>query len=161
MAVLKIKLNNILCFNDFEADFSYPKKIVNNPLEYEYLKDYPKLRYKKVNILIGSNATGKTSLGRAIWMTFRFLSNKEGDRLKELVSNPNKEAHILMDYVFSNGKFFRLEVKILTTGEILTRYIPIVICIKLPFLSIFETLAINIFPASISLAKTALSFLGT
>ena len=127
MAVLKIKLNNILCFNDFEADFSYPKKIVNNPLEYEYLKDYPKLRYKKVNILIGSNATGKTSLGRAIWMTFRFLSNKEGDRLKELVSNPNKESHILMDSVFSNGKFFRLEVKILTTGEILTRYIPIVI----------------------------------
>lgn len=124
MAVLKIKLDNILCFNDFEADFSYPKKLVNSPLDFEYLEHYPNMRYKKVNILIGSNATGKTSLGRAIWTTLRFIVNKEGERLKEIVANPSKDAFILFDCVFSTGLFFRLEVKILATGDILARYSP-------------------------------------
>ena len=125
MAVLKVKLDNILCFNDFEADFSYPKKLVNSQLEFEYLKDYPKIRYKKINIIIGSNASGKTSFGRAIWSTLRFLTIKEGERLKEIVSNPNKDAFILLDYVLSNGQFFRIEIKILSSGTILARYNPI------------------------------------
>ena len=124
MAVLKIRLDNILCFNGFEANFSYPKKLVDSPLDYEYLENYPKMRYKKVNIIIGSNASGKTSLGKAIWTSFRFLCNKEGDRLKEIVSDKTKEASIMLDCVFSNGLFFRLEVKI-QGGDILARYTPI------------------------------------
>ena len=125
MAVLRIELDNILCFNNFEADFTYPKKLVNSPLDYEYLKDYQKMRYKKVNILIGSNATGKTSLGRAIWTTLRFMLNKEGERLKEIVSDSSKDAFILLDCVFSVGLFFRIEIKILSSGDILARYSPL------------------------------------
>lgn len=122
MAILRIKLDNILCFNDFEADFSYPKKLVNSSLDYEYLRDYPKMRYKKVNIIIGSNASGKTSLGKAIWTILRFLLNKEGERIKEIVSDISKDAYVLLDCVFSNGLFFRLETKVQTNGEILARY---------------------------------------
>jgi len=111
MALLRIDLDNILCFNEFSATFSYPKKLVNSPLEGEYLSKYPKIRYRKVNVLVGSNASGKTSLGRAIWNTFLFLKEKEAGTIYRIVSSPNKGFSVLMDCVFENGLFFRAEIK--------------------------------------------------
>ena len=127
MAVLRIELDNILCFNNFEADFSYPKKIVNSPLDYEYLKDYPSIRYKKVNIIIGTNASGKTSLGKAIWKMMMFLRDKESRIIKEMVSDTNKEAHLLMDSVFEYGLFYRFEIIVRVNGDIDVRYREIVL----------------------------------
>lgn len=122
MAVLRLELDNILCFNGFEADFSYPKKLVNTTLEGEYLHKYPFIRYKKVNIIIGSNASGKTSLGRAIWMILMFLRDKEAKPIKDLVTDPSKEATMLMDCVFNVGIFFRFEARIKTNGDVDVRY---------------------------------------
>lgn len=122
MAILRIELDNILCFNKFEADFSYPKKIVKSPLGGEYLSHYPSIRYKKVNILIGSNATGKTSLGKAIWTIFLFLRDKESKTIRNVVSDTNKEATFLMDCVFAEGIFFRFEGIVRTSGDVDVRY---------------------------------------
>ena len=122
MAILKVKFDNILCFNNFEADFSYPKKLVKTTLENEYLKDFPNIRYRKLNVIVGSNASGKTSLGKAIWKVFVFLLKKEAKTLTEMVSNGNKDAYILMDCVYSEGMFFRVEIKILTNGDVLVKY---------------------------------------
>ena len=122
MAVLKVKFDNIICFNDFEADFTYPKKLVKTTVDNEFLSNYPNIRYRKVNIVVGSNATGKTSLGKAIWKTFLFLDNKEAKTIKEMVSDQNKDAYILMDCVFPEGIFFRVEIKIKTNEEILVKY---------------------------------------
>ena len=66
MAVLNVELNNIFAFKNFKANFTYPKKLVNTTLEGEFFADYPNLRYRKVNIMIGANATAKTSFGKAI-----------------------------------------------------------------------------------------------
>ena len=85
MAVLRLDLNNILCFNDFSIDFSYPKKLVNSSLQGEYLVNYQKIRYRKVNIIVGSNASGKTSLGRAIWNIFLFLKEKEANSIFKIL----------------------------------------------------------------------------
>ncbi len=122
MAILKIKLNNILCFNDFEADFSYPKKLVKTTLESEYLKDYPNIRYRKLNVIVGSNASGKTCLGKAIWKVFVFLLNKESKTINEIVADNSKDAYVLMDCVYPEGLFFRVEIKALSSGEILVKY---------------------------------------
>lgn len=111
MAVLRLDLNNILCFNDFSIDFSYPKKLVNSSLQGEYLSRYPKIRYRKVNIVVGTNASGKTSLGRAIWNIFLFLKEKEANSIFKIVSQADKEFSILMDCVFNDGLFFRVEIK--------------------------------------------------
>lgn len=112
MAVLRVEFDNFLCFDNFSADFSYPKKMVKTNLPNEYLSDFPNVRFKKVNIIVGSNASGKTSLGRAIWHTFMFLNKKEGETLTSLVKNINKRASILMDYIYKSGVFFRVEIKI-------------------------------------------------
>lgn len=122
MAVLKVKFDNIFCFNDFEADFSYPKKLVNSNLENEYLKNYPNIRYKKLNIVVGSNATGKTSLGKAIWKTFVFLLKKESNYILDMVSDNQRDAYILIDCVFAEGLFFRIEIKISPDQKILVKY---------------------------------------
>ena len=121
MAVLKVKFDNIICFNDFEADFSYPKKLVKTTIDNEYLSNYPNIRYKKVNIIVGSNATGKTSLGKAIWKTFLFLDTKEAKTIRDIVSDSDKDAYILMDCVFPEGIFFRVEIKI-KSDDILVKY---------------------------------------
>lgn len=122
MAVLKVKFDNIICFNDFEADFTYPKKLVKSPLDFEYFKNYPNIRYKKVNIIVGANSSGKTSLGKAIWQTLRFIYTKEVAPIKELVSDKSKDAYILIDCAFPNGIFFRFEVKVNKKGNALARY---------------------------------------
>lgn len=122
MAVLKVRFDNILCFNNFEANFLYPKKVVGSSLENEYFYNYPKLRYKKVNILIGPNASGKTSLGKAIWKTMSFINNRESASIRSLISDPTKDAYILMDCAFEYGYFFRFEAKLLNNEETLVRF---------------------------------------
>ena len=72
MIVLKSKLNNIFGFDDFEFCFSYPKKIINSLIEEEHLRERPNFRYKKAVILMGSNATGKTSFGKALKLYWSF-----------------------------------------------------------------------------------------
>ncbi|MBR1846852.1 MAG: ATP-binding protein [Bacilli bacterium] len=111
MAVLRLDLDNVLCFNDFSTDFSYPKKLVNTSLEGEFFARFPKIRYRKVNIVVGSNASGKTSLGRALLRIFRFLADKESNTIYSVISRPEKRCSILMDCAFSNGFFFRAEIK--------------------------------------------------
>lgn len=122
MAILKVQFDNILCFNNFEADFSYPKKLVKTTLENEFLTNFPSIRYRKLNVIVGSNASGKTSLGKAICKVFVFLLKKEAKNITELVSNTNKNAYVLMDCVYSEGLFFRAEIKLLKDGQILVRY---------------------------------------
>ncbi len=127
MAILRLELDNILCFDNFKADFSYPKKLVNSTLENEYLQNYPFIRYKRVNVIVGSNASGKTSLGKAIWHTFRFLRKKEAHLIQQMVSKKTKEASILIDCVFAEGLFFRFEVIAKPNGEIDARYRPLIL----------------------------------
>ena len=112
MILAYIYLDNIYGFKDFSASFVYPKKIVNNPLGQEYLKNYPNFRYKKVNIIFGSNATGKTTLGKAIWNICLFLNRKEGNRVSDIVCDKTKTAHIVFDYVLYDGVLIRADILI-------------------------------------------------
>ena len=74
MIVLNVILKNILGFSDFNINFSYPKKIVNSIIENEHLAGRPNFRYKKVVLLMGANATGKTSLGKALAKIFKYIN---------------------------------------------------------------------------------------
>lgn len=53
MIVLNVTLDNIYGFNDFNINFTYPKKIVNSIIEEENLKYRPYFRYKKAVVLMG------------------------------------------------------------------------------------------------------------
>ena len=96
---MDLKFQNVLGFKDIHFNFSYPRKIKNNTLGDECLKGIPNFRYKKVNIIMGSNSNGKSSLGIAIWKICMFLRNKESSNLFALLSDQADFMNIDIDYV--------------------------------------------------------------
>lgn len=113
MVILKLKLDNILLFDNFELNLSYPKKIVNSSIKNENLAGKPNFRYKKLVVLTGANATGKTALGRILMALFNFIDRKEYGFLIHLIEDRKKEAHIEMDFVPENDKLYRAIINII------------------------------------------------
>ena len=70
MIILNIKLNHVYGFDDFQMNFTYPRKLSVSLIGEEALAGRERFRYKKAIILMGTNATGKTSLGRALLKIF-------------------------------------------------------------------------------------------
>ena len=91
MIVLNLKLDRIFGFEDFEINFTYPKKVVNSIIEGEHLAGRERFRYKKAVILMGANATGKTSLGKALLKICTFLNTGNAavllDIMREGITN--------------------------------------------------------------------------
>lgn len=66
MIFTKIRLKNWYSFKDATLDLTYPKKIVNNTIDYEYLKKFERINFKRVQIISGANSSGKTSFSKTI-----------------------------------------------------------------------------------------------
>ena len=94
MIILKLKLDNIYGFKDFELDLTYPKKIVNSIIENEHLAGFPNFRYKKVVILMGANASGKTTLGKAIKDISEFIIKNGGSVKKTEVMTVDENGRV-------------------------------------------------------------------
>ena len=103
MIVMNIYLDNVMAFKNFHMNMSYPKKIVNSYIEEEFLKDHPNFRYKKVNILMGANASGKTSFGRMLMNIFNFMDKKEMDRVTRAICDTSKKATFSIDFISIEG----------------------------------------------------------
>ena len=103
MIVLNLELDNLFGFEDFKINFSYPKKVENSSIKDEFLKDRPNFRYKKVNILLGANSTGKTSIGKAMMAIFNFLNKKEIVAISQYIRNIKKEISFSIDFIL-DGK---------------------------------------------------------
>lgn len=74
MIVLNLELDGIYGFDDFKINFTYPKKVVNSIIDDEYLDGRERFRYKKAVILMGANATGKTSIGKALLKIITYIN---------------------------------------------------------------------------------------
>lgn len=103
---------------------SYPKKIVDSYIQDEYLAGRPNFRYKKVNILLGANASGKTSIGKMLMDIFNFIVRKEYGQITKKINDPGREARFVMDFVTASPycptseiKMYRINVRILPNQE--------------------------------------------
>lgn len=116
MILMDVKLHNIYAFKNFHANFSYPKKIVNTTIESEYLNDFSNFRYKKVNILMGTNASGKTTFGKAIIALFNFIQRNNPTLLVNAANLKQGSAIVECDFVEEdnngNQRLFRVKLKI-------------------------------------------------
>src|SRR5574344_869777 len=101
MIILDVKLNNLYGFKDFDIAFSYPKKIVNSIIENEHVAERPNFRYKKAVILMGANATGKTSLGKALLNIISFINTGDTSTLASMAP-VGCNGSFLIDFV-NNG----------------------------------------------------------
>lgn len=108
MIVLDIRTDNFYSFKDFHMNMSYPKKTVNSYIPDEYLMERPNFRYKKINILLGANASGKTSVGKMLMDIFNFIYKKQYTTIVQKINNPKKEAYFSMDFITSGFKMYRI-----------------------------------------------------
>lgn len=112
MIIMDLRMDNFFAFRQFHMNMSYPKKIVGSYITNEHLKDRENFRYKKVNILMGGNATGKTSIGKMMMAICNFINRKEASQLTQYVTDPLREAVLTMDFVARQFVLCRLDIKI-------------------------------------------------
>ena len=110
MIVLDLKLKGVYGFDDFSINFTYPKKLVKSILGEEHLEGRERFRYKKVNVLMGTNATGKTSLGRALLRIFNFINSGNDALLIEMATD--EQAFFQIDFVNEGFVMHRLSADI-------------------------------------------------
>lgn len=119
MVVLDVALDHILGFNDFNINFTYPRKIVNSTIENEHLKDRPAFRYKKAVILMGANATGKTSLGIVLSKIFNFINTGNTALLHDMVA-PDATGSFSIDFINEGYTMHRLSASLTSDSLTLT-----------------------------------------
>lgn len=112
MIIMNLNIDNFFAFKNFKLNMTYPKKIVNSNIDAEYLKNRPNFRYKKVNIIMGTNATGKTSIGKMLMSIFNFIDKREAIHLTNNIQFQNQMATCSMDFVVQDYKLYRLDIKI-------------------------------------------------
>ncbi len=112
MVILDVHLDNIYAFKKFHMNLTYPKKIVGSPIEEEHLTERPNFRYKKVNILMGMNASGKTTFGRALMSIFNFINKKNYNFITDIVADQSQEASFVLDMASAQNVFYRVFCKI-------------------------------------------------
>lgn len=112
MIIMDIKADNFYAFKNFHMNMSYPKKIVDSTIESEYLEERPNFRYKKVNIIMGGNATGKTSIGRLLMRFANYLSDGECSRFVRIINDSTKTASMQVDFVTDKNILYRFSLSI-------------------------------------------------
>ena len=110
MIIMNLNINNFYNFKNFNMNFSYPRKIENSTIENEFLEGFPNFRYKKVVLLMGSNATGKTCLGRTISNAFQFLNEGNENLIFKMINNKKENASIILEIVNENNKLEEIHI---------------------------------------------------
>jgi len=74
MIFLNVALKNIYMFQDAKLDLSYPRKLPSSTVENEWLEGFPKINFKRVLILSGANASGKTVFGKVLCIINNYIA---------------------------------------------------------------------------------------
>ncbi|MCR5775973.1 MAG: ATP-binding protein [Lachnospiraceae bacterium] len=98
MIVMDVKLNHVYGFDDFHINFAYPRRLSVSLIGTEALENRERFRYKKAVILMGTNASGKTSLGKALLKIFSSIKEANEAILRELDSE-NYPVEFQVDFV--------------------------------------------------------------
>lgn len=72
MIFTDVTIKNMFGIKNVEIPLSYPRKTPNSPVK-QYLREFNNINYKKVNIILGGNATGKTSIGKSLCFVQNFM----------------------------------------------------------------------------------------
>lgn len=115
MIIMDIKTDNLYALKNFHINMSYPKKIVDSTIPGEYLEERSNFRYKKVNIIMGGNATGKTSLGKLLMRFANYFNDGGYNRFTSIIDDHEKTAFLTVDFVTSEDILYRFDMHITPT----------------------------------------------
>lgn len=110
MIIMDIKVDNLYALRKFHMNMSYPKRIVDSTIPGEYLAEKPNFRYKKVNIIMGGNATGKTSLGKLLMIFANYFKDGNYHYFTNIVNDKRKAAVLTIDFVTNKEIFYRFNL---------------------------------------------------
>lgn len=110
MIITRLYVENLYCFKSTELDLSYTRFPLNERIDREYLEERPKFYFKKVCILSGANATGKTSLGKILLGIQLFITRKVIDTNYLVIGNHDSPARFSIDFVIpSTNNLYRVD----------------------------------------------------
>ncbi|WP_293649559.1 hypothetical protein [Thiolapillus sp.] len=107
MIFLRLNIDNIYMFKEAAIDFTYPRRLASSLIEGEYMAEFPQVRFKRVCIIMGPNASGKTSLGRIMCSINNYLQGKPIAQVCENIFDKSKPATIELLYVLPELKELR------------------------------------------------------
>lgn len=113
MIIMDVKADNLYAFKNFHMNMSYPKRIVDSSVEGEFLKDRRNFRYKKINIIMGGNATGKTSFGKMLMLFANYIRDGVNTQFLKVVDEKDKPAVLTVDFVAEGYVLYRFAMNIL------------------------------------------------
>ena len=77
MIILRVACDNLYMFKNFAVDFTYERKSNHYLSENDRLFAGSKIKVRKNLIVMGSNASGKTTFGKLLCMIFNFIYGKD------------------------------------------------------------------------------------
>lgn len=113
MIFLKLKVDNLYMFRDAEVDFTYPRRNKDSLIEGEYLEAFPQVRFKRVCIIMGANASGKTTFGRLLCAINNFVMGRPLSDIKQAIYDSNRPGVVDVLYIvphFQELRRLRVEV---------------------------------------------------
>lgn len=113
MIIMNLKVNNFYEFNNFNINFSYPRKIKDSTIPNEFLVEKPNFRFKRINVIMGANASGKTIFRKMLMNIFHFIESKNKVELTKAISDKSKVAEFEIDLVLEDLNLYRIKFQIL------------------------------------------------
>lgn len=117
MVILDVRLDNFYAFKNFHMNLTYPKKIVGSSIGEEHLAGHSNFRYKKVNVIMGGNASGKTTFGYMLMNIFNFIERKNYELLTDAINDKSKEAFFAIDMAVRSNYLYRITCTITPSAE--------------------------------------------
>ncbi|MDF7328297.1 AAA family ATPase [Proteus mirabilis] len=120
MIITRLFIENLYGFKSTELDLSFTRLPVDSAIQGEFLEKRPKFYFKKVCVLSGANASGKTSLGKILvgiqnYITKRILYNHY-----IAIGDKTIPARFSVDFTLPQAtKLYRLEVTLESLNDAL------------------------------------------
>ncbi|MBS9778320.1 MAG: ATP-binding protein [Gammaproteobacteria bacterium] len=100
MIFTKISLKNLYCFDNADIDLTFPRTVKDSPIEGEFLDGRPSFHFKRVCILAGANASGKTSFGKVLCGIQNYIIKRvSSNYLHDGIADETQLAEFAVEYV--------------------------------------------------------------
>ena len=101
MILLNLTCNNIFLFQNLSLDFTYNRKLNYEIAQNDLLFPDSKIKVRKSIIIMGANATGKTTLGRLLCLIYNYLICRDeatAEIISHSINQPDKESTFSIEF---------------------------------------------------------------
>lgn len=101
MILLNLTCNNIFLFQNLSLDFTYNRKLNYEIAQNDLLFPDSKIKVRKSIIIMGANATGKTTLGRLLCLIYNYLICRDeatAEIISHSINQPDKESIFSIEF---------------------------------------------------------------